>query len=454
MSTDADELLRSLAGDDADPSGPRPALGWVDVRTVGTHSMPVPAGPDLLAHRPHRSPLRALAWIVSVLALCVAYVGATLLWPAESIALTVSPAEQAPLAAPAAAPAWPAEGSAAVGVAGFEGSLATTTDAASMASITKVVTALLVLDRMPLAVGEQGPSYAFTEADQEDYLTYLYRDESALDVPVDGTLTQYQLLQGMLIGSAGNYADRLVTELWGSTESFVLDAQAWLTGHGIAGITIVDPTGLDPANAAAPAALIALAHEALSNPVIAEIVRTPLVELPGVGAVENTNDLLTDPSIAGIKTGSLDDEFSLLAAKDVAVAGATVRVYAVVLAQPDDSTRDETAAALLDQTAAELAQPASIPAGTVVATVTSPWGRSSQAITDAAADVALWNGATATVTPQVEVVDRTAGATVGELVVAGPLTKASVPVRLTVDIPPPSGWWRLTHPLQVFGLAD
>ena len=122
---------------------------------------------------------------------------------------------------------------------------------------------------------------------------------------VGGSLTQYQMLQGMLIGSAGNYTDRLVSTIWPNDRVFAAAAKTWLAKHNLAGITVVEPTGIDPANTADPASLIALARVALAEPVIAEIVRTPSVTLPGAGAVVNTNDLLTDPAVIGLKTGSL-----------------------------------------------------------------------------------------------------------------------------------------------------
>ena len=457
MTTD-DALEQLLNGGDADASNEHlPALGWVRADTLGTETVPPGKGkkaPDLLARRPRKSRAPVVLPILGALVLAGAYASTTLLWPTESIPLTVADAPLSELVAPAATPPWPAEGSAAVAVDGLAEPLTTTADAASIASITKVVTALLVLDRMPLAPGEQGPAYEMTEADQEEFLAYLARDESALDVPVYGALTQYQMLQGMLIGSAGNYASRLAAGLWDSNEAFAQAAQEWLAAHGIEGITVVEPTGIDPANAATPAALLALAHAALDDPVLAEIVRTPVVELPGAGTVHNTNDLLADPAVIGVKTGSLEDQYGLLAAKAVTVGDDIVHVYAVALGQPDDESRDEVTAALLDQTAAEVAQPATVAAGTVVADVRAPWGASTQAITDADAAVVLWNGGTATTEPEIDIAgDRAAGARVGSFVVTGPLGTAKVPVRLTTDIPPPTPVWRLTHPLEVFGIV-
>jgi hypothetical protein len=94
-----------------------------------------------------------------------------------------------------------------------------------MASITKLVTALMILDQMPLTPGESGPSFTFTSRDRQSYYDYLAKDESALNVPVGGSLTQYQMLQGMLIGSAGNYTDRLVSTIWPNDRVFAAAAR-------------------------------------------------------------------------------------------------------------------------------------------------------------------------------------------------------------------------------------
>ncbi len=76
-------------------------------------------------------------------------------------------------------------------------------------------------------------------------------------------------------------------------------------------------------------------------------------------------------------------------------------------------------------------------------------------MTDADAAVILWNGAASTVTTDLDLgAARTVDAAVGEVRVTGPLDAATVGVHLTADIPDPDAWWRLTHPLQLWGLAD
>lgn len=234
-------------------------------------------------------------------------------------------------------PTWPSAGTAAIAF-GDEDPVVSSSAALPMASVSKVITALLVLEERPLAPGEVGGDYWFTQKWQDEYEQYIARGESALKVPVDGMLSQRQLLQGMLIGSACNYADILVESVWGDHAAFAAAADDFLADHGIDGIAMVEPTGIDPRNTATPGALVGVGQLALDNPVISEIVAKRSVDIPGAGHVESTNDLLADSGVVGIKTGTLEGS-NLLSAKDISVNGETIRVFAVVMGQPDDEAR-------------------------------------------------------------------------------------------------------------------
>jgi D-alanyl-D-alanine carboxypeptidase (penicillin-binding protein 5/6) len=442
------------------------ALRWVDETTIGTDapaadlsaaSSPyIPVDVDLLVDAPRRSPLRAGVVVPTLITvgLVGAYAATTLLWPLHAVTPTISAIQVQPAAAPATAPVWPTTGSAAISVAGMPGVIESAPDAQAIASITKLVTALAVLDEMPLAVGEEGPAFRFTANDRAAYRNYKARGESALDVPVGGSLSQYQLLEGMLIGSANNYADRLAGNIWPSDAVYASAANSWLTAHGVPGVTVVEPTGFDADNTASAASLIPLAQKALANPVIAEIVAKQSVELPGAGVVQNTNGLLVDPGVLGIKTGTLD-AWNLLSAKAVPIGDTTVRLYAAVLGQPDDATRLAVSRALYAQLEAELQPRPSVTAGTVAGLVETAWGDPVDIVTADDASVILWNGGAGMVTSTYSLGDsRAAGDTVGSLSVDGPLNDTSVELRLADDIEEPSPWWRLTHPLELFGLTD
>ena len=300
-----------------------------------------------------------------------------------------------------------------------------------MASITKVVTALVVLDEMPLAVGEQGPEFRFRYSDELAYWNALANGESALDVPVGGSLSEYQLLEGMLIGSAGNYADRLAGNLWPSDAVYADAANAWLHRPRRDGR---HRRRSRPASTAAtsrrPAALITLAQKALANPVIAEIVAKQSVDLPGAGHVVNTNGLLADPGVVGIKTGTLD-AWNLLSAKDVTIGDTTVRLYASVLDQPDDAARLAASRALYTQLEAELQPQPSVTAGTTTGVVETAWGEQVDIVTARDASVILWNGGAGTVSTTYALGDsREKGDVVGSLSVTGPLDPTTVDLKL------------------------
>ncbi|WP_341977217.1 D-alanyl-D-alanine carboxypeptidase [Microbacterium sp. LTA6] len=441
------------------------ALTWVDPATIANETRPgtldgpiaTANGASLLKGARLRSgfaqpqtlvPLGILAGLVT------AYAGTTLLWPLHEIAPTVQAVEFEAASAPPASLTWPTQGSAAVGVEGV-GAVASALDEAGIASITKVVSTLMVLDRLPLAVGEQGPEYSFTLQDSEDYWDYRIADQSSLDVPVGGTLTEFQMLQGILLGSANNYIDRLSDEIWGSERAFADAAEVWLRERGLEGITVVTPSGFDEGNTATPEALVKLAQLAMENPVFASIVGTKSVDIPGVGVVTNGNGMLADAGVVGIKTGTLE-YYNLLTAKDVPVGDITVRLYAAVLGQNGDDERLAVTRTLFAEAEAALqTQKPTVPAGTVVGEVQTVWGESAKIVTDADAAVILWNAGTAEVTPELDLGDtQAAGDVVGTLTATGPLNTAETKLTLADELAGPSPWWRLTHPLELFGIAE
>lgn len=438
------------------------ALSWLDAETVrartyapqGIELAPgvQPVVRDLLADAPRDSVWRPsiVAPIGLVLLVVVGYVATALVWPLSAIPPQIAAAEVTPAAAPAAVMEWPAAGSAAVAVQGIGGPVASATKSVPIASITKVVTALLVLEEMPLAVGEQGPKFSFSSSDHGSYLA---NGESALKVPVGGSLTEYQMLEGMLMGSANNYADRLASDLWPTDAVFATAANRWLTSHGIDGITIVNPSGYSSRNKATPAALLALARRALANPVIAEIVAKPSVKLPGAGTVKNTNKLLADPGVVGIKTGTLKT-YTVLSAKDVTIGDTTVRLYASVLGQKNDAARVAASRSLYTQLEQQLQLVPSVTAGTSAGAVTTAWGEKIDVVVKSDASVVLWNGAAPAATVDVSLAGADEkGDIVGSLTVTGPLNAQTVDLALASDVEGPSPWWRLTHPLELFGLG-
>ncbi len=436
---------------------PAAALAWftpAQLDRIPTRS----SSGDLLegAPRPPRVKVSVLLPILAVLALVAAYAVTMIMWPLDRVTPQIEAKEFDQVVASAALVTWPDDGAAALGVAHVGAAAASGEDTVSVASITKLVTSLMILDRMPLGVGETGPVFHFTQQDRNTYRAYLNRGESALNVPVGKTLTQYEMLQGILIGSANNYADRMAREIWRSTDVFRAAAAEWLRDRGLDGIVIVDPSGIGAGNKMSPADVIRLGEMAMANPVIREIVGTPEVTLPGAGKVTNTNRLLGEDGITGTKTGTLKNKYGLVASKDIEIDGTRVQLFAAALQQNSADKRDEATVALLDQLEqALLAQAPTISKGTVIGTVTTEWGETVTAVTDADVRVVLWNGAVARIQPDLTITWEIEGMSqVGTLAAIGPLNVASTTVSLSEPLEGPSIWWRLTHPLQLLGLDE
>src|SRR4051812_5821396 len=249
----------------------------------------------------------------------------------DAVAAVHAPA----VAAPAAVVAdFPDFGRGAIGAEGFDGVLATGGDqsAVPMASITKVVTALVVLDAKPLAAGEAGPDIPFTQADVDAYHQVIAQNGSVQPVTAGMVLTEREALETMLLPSANNYAISLARWAYGSVDGYLAAARTWLGAHGLTDTSVVDPNGLSTGDTSTPADLVELGQLAIAQPALAEIVSMRSATVPGVGKFGNTNKLLGRDGIDGIKTGTTDAAGAcLLFSTDVKVGTSSVTLVGAVL---------------------------------------------------------------------------------------------------------------------------
>jgi D-alanyl-D-alanine carboxypeptidase (penicillin-binding protein 5/6) len=234
---------------------------------------------------------------------------------------------------------WPGEGVSAVGAIGFDGVLATDDEAPvprPMASITKTVTALVVLRAKPLAAGEEGPQVTFT-AEDEALRVEILKQDGIVEPAVPGTsLSQRDLLEGALLASANNYAAALGVWAFGSNDAFVQAANAWLAEQGLTGTHVADAMGLSPETVSTTTDLVRIGEMVLADPVLADIVDQRSADVAGVGAVVNRNLLADVPGFRGIKTGTLEQAGKcLLWAVDTKVGDRDVTLVGVTLGARD-----------------------------------------------------------------------------------------------------------------------
>lgn len=166
-----------------------------------------------------------------------------------------------------------------------------------IASITKVVTALTILQR-----------HSLNEVVTIKKLPIYGPDDDIMGLSEGDSLTVRELLQAALIKSANDAADALA--LWdaGSTQKFTTHMNLALAGWGITDSHFSSPSGLQDTNNYATASDLArIGKLILTNQFIKDTVKTTSFAVTSSQNhrfnLNNTNTLLENSLLYGIKTG-------------------------------------------------------------------------------------------------------------------------------------------------------
>jgi serine-type D-Ala-D-Ala carboxypeptidase (penicillin-binding protein 5/6) len=332
--------------------------------------------------------------LVAVVALVVALGALNYFRPIPAVTPVASlPAERTVPGTPPKVP-WPRTGSAAVGVPGL-GLIASSGNEKPVpaASVTKVMTALVILTDKPLQKDQSGPSITVTDADVQSYMNDVADKQSVVAVQAGEQLTELQLLEGLLIPSANNFAEMLARWDAGSVDAFVSSMNKRAVELRLAHTTFADASGASPGTVSTPGDLMALGMEAMKQDVFAQIVAMAQVDLPVAGTVFNVDSVLGQSGIIGIKTGSgLADGANFLFAAEAPVDGVPVTMFGCVMGQPTLAVAFAAAKALIASMRSNLHVRRVIARTDAVATISTPWGGQSDLISTV--DVALveWPG--------------------------------------------------------------
>ena len=289
---------------------------------------------------------------------------------------------------------WPSGGSAVVGAAGL-GLIATSGNERpiSAASVTKVMTALVILTDKPLKKDETGPALTITETDVQSYLTDQANKESVVAVQAGEQLTEFQLLEGLLIPSANNFAETLARWDTGSIDAFVIAMNKRASDLHLTQTTFADTSGASPKTVSTPSDLMRLGMEAMKQEVFAEIVGKAQADLPIAGRVYNVDGVLGQSGIIGIKTGSgLAEGANFLFAADASIDGQSVRLFGCVMGLPTLARAFAAAKSLIASMQANLHVRRIIAKNQAVATYATPWGGQSDLLSTVDVDLVEWPG--------------------------------------------------------------
>lgn len=174
-------------------------------------------------------------------------------------------------------------------------------EAHPIASLTKLMTALVYLDRKPTF---------------KNTVTYQKSDSAicaCLYLNPGEKLTTKDLWNAMLIGSANNSAKALVRSTKLSETEFVELMNEKAKALGLSSLTFADPTGLDPANQGSAADMAKLAAIAFSRSEIADITVKASYTFSTINTkrshtITNRNQILKSGwQITGTKTGYIEE---------------------------------------------------------------------------------------------------------------------------------------------------
>ncbi|QRV28261.1 serine hydrolase [Streptomyces californicus] len=430
------------------PLPPKPPL---DLLAELTNTPPPPETPVRTAVR------RVKIWTPLVLLLLIVFaiVQVTRPLPEPSLELTAKPTYT--FEGGETKLSWPGQGQSAVMVDGV-GSLGTEgpQKPAPIASVAKVMTAYVILREHPLKGDEEGEKITVDQKAEDESKR---PDESTAPLTKGQKLSQRQMLQLLMIPSGNNAARLLARWDAGSEDAFIDKMNDAAKDLGMKGSTYTDPSGLEKTTVSTAADQLKLAQAVMRNEVFRKIVDMPEVEIEGIdGKIYNNNNLLLQPGVSGIKTGSSTPAGgNLLWSANTKVDGKMLWIYGAVMGQQAGTGRVYDSLELSLQNSLKLikdAQKAATSAtvlkkGDVVGYVDNGFGGKTPVVATKSLKAVGWSGLEVEleVTDNGEGIDPSAkaGSEVGMVTVGTGTGKMTAPVVLQDDLAQPAFGDKLTR---------
>lgn len=321
-----------------------------------------------------------------------------------------------------------------------------------IASVTKLMSTLLVLRDHPLAKGAQGPTIVVTPADVAEYQREKAAQDSVVPVASGERLTERQALEAVLIPSADNVIELLARWDAGSIHAFVGKMNAEAHRLGLSATHYAGPSGVDPATVSTAADQARVAQMAMANPTIAHIVAMPQVVLPVAGLQYNVNGDLGKDGIVGVKTGWVPSGGAsfVFAARHAVDTKPELVIGAIVGERqtPALPTVLDYGRRLAQAVSARLEEVTVVRPGEQVGSLTTGSGTKVPVVTAGSARLLAWPGAVVRTTVRAPAhldAPLAAHAVVGHLLVHLGSERRVVPLETTAAATAPSLSWRLTR---------
>lgn len=324
-----------------------------------------------------------------------------------------------------------------------------------IASVTKVMTAIVVLHDHPLQGGAGGPVFTMTKADHQAWIVASENDNSNIEVVAGEKIDERQLLEALLIPSADNVADYLARWDAGSVAAFVAKMNAEAARLGLHQTHYADASGVNPGSRSTAYDQVLLGGYAMRDPTIRAIVQHAYVTLPTSGRVWNYNPVVGVDGIVGLKSGFTQAASGcLVTAAWRTVGGHRVVVVSAALGQTLGLWQAAKAdQAMLDAVSSELRSQTLLPAGSVLGSADATWAHQTVAVvldpSSGGLDLVGWPGLVESVSLQPEAGSRSTlahGWSAGDAVASLQVTRGGSVVASASGViehklpPPPPGW--------------
>ncbi len=391
-----------------------------------------------------------------ILILIAAYISASLLLPIKALSAP-RPSTTLNITTQSSNLPWPKYGEGAVGLG--NGSIIQshgTQKPSPTASVAKLITALAVLSKHPLSIGQPGPDITIDATDYSIYTTYIAEQGSVVPVYQGEQLTEYQMLEAMLVPSGNNIADALARWAFGSLSAYFTYANTFVKQLGLNNTHVGgDASGFSPETTSTANNLIVLGSRFMANPVLAQIVALKSVVIPNVGVMQNYNNILGVDGIEGIKTGNSNQAGGVfLSAATTNVNGHSVTILTALMGAPTLTQALTDTVPLVVSIENDFGQTILVSKGEVLGEFKQPWGGVVQIAASTNLTAYLLQGQSDRVDLSLSSlkIPAVSGTKVGTITTQPDALNSAKSVNVvTLSSTTKPNWsWRLTHPGYIF----
>ena len=316
------------------------------------------------------------------------------------------------------------------------------------ASLAKMITVQVVLDKYPLKAGESGPTITMTNDDENRYWWAVNNGGSNARVVAGEQITERQLLEGILLVSANNMADSLAIWAFGSIDGYHQAARQWLNKNNLVS-TIVggDASGFSSETKSTPTDLCKIMLLATKQPALVEILSANTATLPTGEVLQSTNRLLGQNGIFAGKTGYTDEAGrSLMVASHQQIGNVQLTTAAISLSNDSYDAAFDTTNQLVLALANDL-QVYSIAKGEPIGEISSLWGSQTDLSVNHTVVIPYWSDQPPTIKLSInkQITDSLSPNTIIGTLQIG---TNYINVHATSGIEPARLAWRLTTPIN------